>query len=92
MCARYLGPCIVISRNKGGVYIIAELDGSMFDQPVAAFWVIPYFACNALVLPPLDTLIDISHSRLTHMENTMAADPEDDDNEDNMDADLLEND
>ena len=36
--------------------------------------------------------VDISHSRLTQMENTMAADPEDNDNEDNMDADLLEND
>ena len=92
MRARYLGPCIVISRNKGGAYIIAELDGSVFDWLVAAFRVIPYFARKALALPPLDTLIDISHSRLTQMENTTAADPEDDDNEDNMDADLLEND
>ena len=92
MCARYLGLCIVISRNKRGVYIIAELDGSVFDRLVAAFWVIPYFAWKALTLPPLETLIDISHSHLTQMENTMAADPEDDDNKDNMDADLLEND
>ena len=92
MRARYLGPCIVISRNKGGAYIIAELDGSVFDRPVAAFRVIPYFARKALALPPLDTLIDISHLRLTQMENTTAADPEDNDNEDNMDADLLEND
>ena len=92
MRARYLGPCIVISRNKGGAYIIAELDGSVFDRPVAAFWVIPYFTHKSLVLPPLDTLINISHSHLTQIENMMAVDPEDDDNKDNMDADLLEND
>ena len=92
MHVRYLGPCIVISRNKGGAYIIAKLDGSVFDWLVAAFWVIPYFTRKALVLPPLDTLIDISHLRLTQMENMTAVDPEDNDNEDNMDADLLEND
>jgi hypothetical protein len=79
MRARYLGPCIVISRNKGGAYIIAELDGSIFDRPVAAFRVIPYFARSTIQLPPLETLIDISQSRLEQMEDTEAEDPEDDD-------------
>lgn len=61
MRARYLPPCIVIARNKGGAYIIAELDGSVFDRPIAAFRVIPYFAQMKLALPPpLDSLIDIS--------------------------------
>ena len=37
MCARYLGPLIVISQNKGGAYIVSELNGSVFDRPIAAF-------------------------------------------------------
>jgi hypothetical protein len=64
MRPRYLGPLIVLSRNKGGAYIVAELDGSVFDRPIAAFQVIPYFACTRIDLPPLDELLNISQQRL----------------------------
>ena len=60
MRARYLGLLIIISRNKGGAYILTELDGSVFDHPVAAFRVILYFARTKLNLPPLEDLINIS--------------------------------
>ena len=49
-----------ISHNKGGAYIIAELNGSVFDRPVAAFRVIPYFAHTAFAIPSLEDLLDIS--------------------------------
>ena len=87
MCTRYLGPLIVISRNKGGAYIIAELDGSVFDHPVAAFRVIPYFARTQLDLPPLDDLLDVSRARLQELKDSTAADPEEDDEEDIANAD-----
>ena len=75
MRVRYLGPLIVISQNKGGTYIVSELDGSVFNQPIAAFRVIPYFACQQIDIPPLDKLIDISARRLRELEDSTAADP-----------------
>jgi hypothetical protein len=93
MRARYLGPCIVVSKNRGGAYIIAELDGSVFDRPVAAFRVVPYFARSTLVLPDLGSLLDISAARLAEMENSELVDPEEDDDEGRADdPDTLEDD
>lgn len=60
MRPRYLGPLIVAARNRGGAYILTELDGSLFDRPFAAFRVIPYHARKSIPLPP-DFLQDISH-------------------------------
>ena len=82
MRARYLGPLIVIARNKGGTYILAELDGSVFDHPVAAFCVLPYFARTALDIPSLEDLIDISRERLKQMEDSPTIDPDDEEDED----------
>ena len=78
MHARYLGPLIVILQNKGGAYIVAELDGSVFDRPIAAFRVIPYFAHQHIDIPPLDKLIDISARRLRELKDSTAADPNND--------------
>jgi hypothetical protein len=86
MHPHYLGPLIVLSRNKGGAHIIAELDDSVFNQPIAAFQVIPYFVHTKIDLPPLDKLLDISQQRLQELQNLMEADPEDEDIGDSADA------
>jgi hypothetical protein len=82
MRARYLGPLVVVSRNKGGAYIICELNGSVFDRPVAAFRVVPYFARKAIAIPDLTEYLDISTDRLRDMESSASIgddDPEADD-------------
>ena len=44
MRPRYIGPLVIIEHNKGGAYIVAELDGAVHDCPIAAFRLIPYLA------------------------------------------------
>ena len=60
-------------RNKGGAYIICELDGSVFDRPIAAFRVIPYFASKAITIHNLSDFLDISTERLGDMEHAKSA-------------------
>jgi len=76
MRPRYLGLLIVISRNKGGAYIICELDGSVFDRPIAAFRVIPYFARKAIPIPNLEQFLDITTDRLRALEESTTSDPD----------------
>ena len=79
MRVRYLGLLIVISQNKGGTYIVSELDGSVFDCPITAFRVIPYFTRQHINIPPLDKLINISACQLRELEDSTAADPDEED-------------
>ena len=81
MRARYLGPVIVLARNKGGAYILSELDGSVFHRPTAAFRVIPYFARSKIDLPPLDDLLDVSRQRLQELKDSEMQDPDDADSD-----------
>ena len=48
---------------------MAELDGSVFDRPVAAFRVVPYFAQTKLNLLPMEQLLDISQCQLQQLKD-----------------------
>jgi hypothetical protein len=34
---RYVGPMVILHRNKGGTYIVAEMDGTVYGSPAGAF-------------------------------------------------------
>jgi hypothetical protein len=88
MCARYIGPLIVVSCNYGGAYILAELDGTVLHHPVAAFRLLPYFTCKSIPLPP--DFIDIDNTRLCEMEHSLTADRDEEDNYQNPTDTLVE--
>ena len=69
-----IGPLIVISENRGSAYIISELNGSVFDCPVATFHVIPYFVQQSIDILPLDELINITLCQLHKLEETTLSD------------------
>ena len=68
MRARYLGPMVVISRNRGGAYLIAELDGTLLDRPIAAFRVIPYLPRRSIHFDLSN--VDVTLERLREMEQS----------------------
>jgi len=41
---RYLGPMVVVKKLQGGAYVLAELDGIVWQNRMAAFRVLPYLA------------------------------------------------
>jgi hypothetical protein len=86
MRPRYLGPLIIVSRNYGGAYIVAELDGTIFHRPVAAFRIVPYFSRQSIHVP--DDFIDIPLSRLHEMERSHDADDDHPNDDDRLDDDV----
>jgi intein/homing endonuclease len=66
MYVQYRGPMVVIRRTKGGAYIIAEMDGSVLCEKVAAFHVIPHHSHYEPIELPEDIheLIDLNKQEL----------------------------
>lgn len=79
MRPRYVGPLVVIAKNKGGAYLLCELDGSVLDRPVAAFRLIPYFARRAIPLP--EDALDTELERLRKMQESRSQGDDDDEEE-----------
>lgn len=50
---RYLGPYQVYRHTRGGSYVLQELDGAIWRQPVAAFRLLPYISRDDPVLEDL---------------------------------------
>ena len=76
MRPQYFGPMVVISRNRGGAYIICDLDGTLGHAPIAAFRVVPYLTCEKLKLPNIEQYIDVFVSQLRELKNTTNPDPD----------------
>jgi len=74
MRPRYIGPYIIIARNRGGAYIACELDRMVLHRPVAAFRVIPYFSRVTIYLP--DGFIDIDSARVQELQGTTLTEDE----------------
>ncbi|EEB88801.1 hypothetical protein MPER_13182 [Moniliophthora perniciosa FA553] len=69
MYPRYLGPMIVIRRTKGGSYILADMNGAVKKEKVAAFRVLPHHArYEPITLPDnIHELIDLTKEQLEKM-------------------------
>jgi ribosomal protein L21E len=77
MKPRYNGPMIVVKQNKGGSYILAEMDGAVWHQKVARFRVVPYFARENIELPEgILKTIDCNLETLREIENQIDPDEE----------------
>jgi hypothetical protein len=63
---RFLGPMVVVRRNKGGAYILAELDGSISKLSYAAFRIIPYHARSRASIP-VTKIVQLSDAEINEL-------------------------
>ena len=70
---------IIVTRNRGGTYILCDLDGTVAHSPIAAFCLVPYFPCREIdtLNICLDDYLDVPDDRIRELEQTTSADPDD---------------
>lgn len=68
---RYFGPLFVLSRTRGGAYVIVDLDGTPYARPVAARRVMPYFARTRVELPQIFVDSAMAPEELLRLEDTI---------------------
>ena len=54
----YLGLPVYISKNRGGAFILSNLDGTVVADPIATFHCIPYYPQDLIPIPDLERFID----------------------------------
>ncbi|CDO69490.1 hypothetical protein BN946_scf184662.g10 [Trametes cinnabarina] len=62
MQPHYTGPLVMVSQNRGGTYVLCELDESVLHRTIAAFCLVPYLLQKVIALPP--GFANISKKRL----------------------------
>ena len=69
---------VMLVQTKGRNYLVAELDGSVWQEMVAAFRVLPYTARQAIALPGnVEDWIDIGPEKLKELVSDEGNSPED---------------
>ena len=59
---------VIMTQNKGGAYIVAELDGSVWHKKIRAFQLVPYFACHKIDLPGgIENFINVAKKTLDEL-------------------------
>ena len=73
MKPRYRGPYVVIRRTLGGSYIVAEMDGTVLKEKVAAFRVIPHkLRYEPVILPEaIHKVLDATKEQLDDLEQAI---------------------
>ena len=60
-----------MTQNKGGAYIVAELDGSVWHEKLGAFRLVPYFARHKIDLPGgIENFVDIATKTLHELKES----------------------
>lgn len=61
---RYLGPYVVVRKNRGGAYVLAEMDRSVMKKAFAAARVMPYYARKKIAMP----IVEFTEQSLEELE------------------------